>query len=44
VELEPPVSWFITSSGRAFARVTTTFSTGTSSSSAMIIAVEVTMP
>ena len=44
VVLEPPVSWLNTSSGRAGARVTCTFSTGRSSSSAMIIAVEVVMP
>ena len=44
VVLEPPVSWLNSSSGRASARVTTTLSTGRSSSSAMIIAVEVTMP
>ncbi len=44
VVFEPPVSWFQTSSGRAGASVTTTFSTGTSSSSAMSIAVEVVIP
>ncbi len=44
VVLEPPVSWFQTSSGRAGARVTCTFSRGRSSSSAMVIAVEVVMP
>ena len=44
VLLEPPVSWLKTSSGRAGARVTRTLSTGRSSSSAMIIAVEVVMP
>ncbi len=44
VVLEPPVSWLSISSGRAGASVTLTFSTGRSSSSAMIIAVEVVMP
>ena len=44
VVLEPPVSWFNTSSGRASASVTWTLSTGRSSSSAIIIAVEVVMP
>ena len=44
VLLEPPVSWLNSSSGRAGARVTCTFSTGRSSSSAMIIAVEVVIP
>ncbi len=44
VVLEPPVSWFHTSSGRAFARVTCTLSTGSASSSAINIAVEVVMP
>ena len=44
VVLDPPVSWLSSSSGRAGARVTRTFSTGRSSSSAMIIAVEVVMP
>ena len=42
--VEPPVSWLNSSSGRAGARVTTTFSTGRSSSSAISIAVEVVMP
>lgn len=41
---EPPVIWLNTSSGRASASVTWTFSTGTSISSAIIIAVEVVMP
>jgi hypothetical protein len=44
VVLEPPVSWLKSSSGRASARVTVTLSRGSSSSSAMIIAVEVVMP
>ena len=44
VEFEPPVSWFHTSSGRASASVTRTFSTGSSSSSAISMAVEVVMP
>ena len=44
VVLEPPVSWFISSSGRAGARVTSILRIGRSSSSARIIAVEVTMP
>lgn len=44
VVLEPPVSWLRRSSGRALARVTRTLLTGRSSSSAMIIAVEVVMP
>ena len=44
VVFEPPVSWLNSSSGRASARVTSTLSTGRSSSSAMIIAVEVVMP
>jgi hypothetical protein len=44
VVLEPPVSWLNTSSGRASARVTCTFDTGSPSSSAISIAVEVTMP
>ena len=44
VVLEPPVSWLKTSSGRAGARVTSTLRMGRSSSSARIIAVEVTMP
>ena len=44
VVFEPPVSWLNTSSGRAGARLTRTLSTGRSSSSAMIIAVEVVMP
>ena len=42
--LEPPVSWLNSSSGRASASVTCTLSSGRSSSSAMIIAVEVVMP
>ena len=42
--LEPPVSWLNTSSGRASASVTFTLLTGRSSSSAMSIEVEVTMP
>lgn len=44
VVLEPPVSWLNTSSGRAGARLTRTFSIGRSSSSAMIIAVDVVIP
>ena len=44
VVLEPPVSWLNWSSGRAWARVTCTLSTGSSSSSAISIAVEVVMP
>ena len=44
VVLDPPVSWLNTSSGRDGARETCTFSTGRSSSSAMMIAVEVVMP
>jgi hypothetical protein len=41
---DPPVSWLNSSSGRASARVTFTLDTGRSSSSAMIIAVEVVIP
>ena len=41
---DPPVSWLNRSSGRASASVTFTLLTGSSSSSAMIIAVEVVMP
>src|SRR3954447_20885010 len=44
VVLDPAVNWFIISSGRASASVTQTLSTGRSSSSAMIIAVDVVMP
>ncbi len=44
VVFEPPVSWLKSSSGRASASVTSTLSRGRSSSSAMIIAVEVVMP
>ncbi len=44
VVFEPPVSWLNTSSGRAGARLTCTFSIGRSSSSAMMIAVDVVMP
>ena len=44
VVFEPPVIWLKTSSGRAGARVTCTFSTGRSSSSAISIAVEVVTP
>jgi hypothetical protein len=44
VVFEPPVSWLNTSSGRASANVTRTRSSGTDSSSAMSIAVEVVMP
>jgi len=44
VVLEPPVSWFISSSGRAGASVTWIFFIGRSSSSARIIIVEVMMP
>lgn len=44
VVLEPPVSWLKTSSGRAGASVTCTFSTGSSSSSAISIAVDVVIP
>ena len=41
---DPPVSWLKSSSGRASASVTFTLLTGSSSSSAMIIAVEVMIP
>jgi hypothetical protein len=44
VVLDPPVNWFICSSGRASASVTWTLLTGTSSSSAISIAVDVVMP
>jgi len=44
IEFEPPVSWLSISSGRASARVTVTFSSGRSSSSAIIIATVVVMP
>ena len=44
MELDPPVSWFISSSGRASARVIVTLPSGRSSSSATIIAIAVVMP
>jgi hypothetical protein len=44
VVLDPPVSWLNTSSGRASASVTRTWSTSRSISSAMIICVEVMIP
>lgn len=44
IVFEPPVSWLNTSSGRAFASVTRTFSTGRVSSSAMSMAAAVVMP
>jgi hypothetical protein len=44
VVFEPPVIWLKTSSGRAGASVTCTFSTGRSSSSAISIAEEVVTP
>lgn len=44
IEFDPPVSWFISNSGRASARPISTFSIGRSSSSATIIANAVVMP
>ena len=44
IVFDPPVSWLKTSSGRAGASVTRTSSTGTASSSAMIIAAAVVIP
>ncbi len=41
---EPPVSWLNSSSGRASARVTVTFSTARFISSAIVIATAVVMP
>ena len=44
IELEPPVSWFQISSGRASARVTFTLSIGRSISSAISMVIAVVMP
>lgn len=44
IVFEEPVSWFHTSSGRASARVTWTLSSGTSISSAIVIAMAVVIP
>ena len=44
IVLEPPVIWFQTSSGRASASVTRTLSSGTSISSAIVMATAVVIP
>ena len=44
IVFEPPVIWFQTSSGRASASVTRTLSSGTSISSAIVMATAVVIP